>query len=123
MKIYLKTYLKTYIMAIVILWLPCVALAKPITGIGEVAGELLGPTNVIADFFSDGSIILGVVSLFGAFVRYMQHRVNPLAVPIGSVIMVFLLGILLVCLPFTYLLFGSTAPIPGHMSHLSLLFS
>jgi len=79
--------------------------------------------SVLADLLSDGSIILGVMSLFGAFVRYMQHRVNPLAVPIGSVIMLFLFGVLLVCLPFTYLLFGSQAPIPGHMSHLSLLFS
>jgi hypothetical protein len=114
--------MKTYLIAILMLLLPCTAIAKHIPGIGGAAGELLAPTGVLADFFSDGSIILGVISIFGAFVRYMQHRVNPLAVPISNVIVLLVLGILLVCLPFTYVLLGAKAPIPGHMSHLALLF-
>ncbi|MCE3238397.1 MAG: hypothetical protein K0R24_1378 [Gammaproteobacteria bacterium] len=114
--------MKTYMIAILMLLLPCAAMANHIVGIGGAAGELLEPTGVLADFFSDGAIILGVMAMFGAFVRYMQHRVNPLAVPIGSVIVLLVLGILLVCLPFTYVLLGAKAPIPGHISHLALLF-
>jgi hypothetical protein len=54
------------------------------------------------------------MAIFGAFMRYKQHRINPLAAPMGGVIVLLILGILLICLPFTYLLTGAGIPFPAH---------
>ena len=72
---------------------------KGIEGLGGFADSLMQPVHVISDFLSSMAVIIGMTCIFASFVRYMQHRVNPLAHPIGTVITVLILGILLVLLP------------------------
>jgi hypothetical protein len=106
--------MKRFMGYLLILFMPCIALAQNAPPIGAVAGELLGPVHILSNFVSNGSIILGTMAIFGAFMRYKQHRINPLAAPMGGVIVLLILGILLICLPFTYLLTGAGIPFPAH---------
>lgn len=103
-------FMNKCILWILIFLVPCVTMADKTESIGEVAKQLMEPVTVLSSFIGNGSIIVGVMSLFGALMRYMQHRVNPLASPISTVIVLLILGIVLVCLPFTYLLTGAGIP-------------
>src|SRR5437899_12570505 len=67
-------------------------------GFGVVADNLMEPVQILSGFLSSMAIIIGMTCLFGAFVSYMQHRVNPLIHPIGIVITLLTLGTLLVYL-------------------------
>ena len=79
-------------------------------GIGGIAYNLIGPVEVVASFLSGMAIIIGLTCLFGAFVRYMQYRVNPLAHPISTVVTLLILGVLLLLLPLIYKLTESGIP-------------
>jgi hypothetical protein len=83
---------------------------------GEFAQELMGPVTVLSSFIGNASIIIGVMAVFGALLRYMQYKANPLASPISTVFVLLILGILLICLPFTYLLTGAGIPFFEHGS-------
>lgn len=87
------------------LFLPRIAIAIEVPptpnepGIGTIATNLMGPVNVVSSFISSAAIVVGVTMLFGAFLRYMQYRVNPLANPISTVIVLAILGLALLCIP------------------------
>ncbi|MEO8400751.1 MAG: hypothetical protein ABI597_03005 [Gammaproteobacteria bacterium] len=87
----------------------CTAFANNV-GLGQVANNLMEPVTILSGFLSGAAIILGLSLLFASFARYMQYRVNPLAHPIGSVITLFLIGILLLALPLIYKLTESGIP-------------
>jgi hypothetical protein len=93
------------------LLIPVLALAdEEVVGIGKVASNILEPVLIVSDFVCSASIIIGVSSLFGALLKYMQHRVNPLAAPLSTVIVMLFVGIVLVALPFAYLLTENGIP-------------
>lgn len=71
--------------------------------LGKVAKNLYEPVSVLSELISTASIIIGVSFLFGALLRYMQYRQNPLAAPLGSVITLLIMGIVLILLPLVYL--------------------
>lgn len=77
---------------------------------GEFATQLSEPVGILGDFMSTGSIVLGIMSFFAAFLRYLQYRVNPLSSPLSTVVTLIILGILFICLPFLHLLGGSHVP-------------
>ncbi|HSW94046.1 MAG TPA: hypothetical protein VLJ15_06820 [Gammaproteobacteria bacterium] len=79
-------------------------------GFGGVATNLLLPVHVVSSFLYGMSIVIGLVCLFAAFVRYLQYRVNPLANPISTVVTLLILGILLLVLPLVYKLTESGVP-------------
>jgi hypothetical protein len=85
---------------------------RPGESFGDLANDLLGPVTVLSDFVGTASWIVGFSCLFASLFRYLQYRVNPLAAPISTVIVLLVLGILLLCLPFTYLLTGTGIPFP-----------
>lgn len=78
--------------------------------IGAVANNLLEPVAILSSFLSGASFILGITSLFSAFLRYKHHRNNPLAYPISSIVLMFALGSILLLLPLTYKLTESGVP-------------
>lgn len=90
--------------------IPSLVWAEKVEGIGEVAQELIGPATVLSNLVGSASIIIGVACIFGSFVRYMQHRVNPMVSPWSTIIFLFILGIVLLCLPFIYKLTGVGIP-------------
>ena len=68
------------------------------------------PVTVGANFINSACIIIGGTFIFSGIIKYLQHRVNPLAVPIGTVVFMFIGGIVLLCLPLAYTLTGDTTP-------------
>lgn len=93
---------------VIILFFPVAAFAS--SGIGDLASNLLEPVYVASSFVNSAAIAVGVCAVFGAILRYMQHRVNPLAAPISTVIILFVLGVVLICLPLMYKLTESGIP-------------
>ena len=100
------------ILFICVILIPGLVLAAqtPPPGIGGVATNMLEPVYVVSGFISTASIIIGGTCLFGAFLKYMQYRVNPLAAPMSTVLVLLIIGIILVCLPLVYKLTESGVP-------------
>jgi hypothetical protein len=71
-------------------------------GIGQIANNMMEPVSVLANFIGSIAITLGLTFQFAAVFKYMQHRVNPLAVPISTVVILIIMGVLLLALPFAY---------------------
>jgi RsiW-degrading membrane proteinase PrsW (M82 family) len=80
------------------------------TGLGLVADNMLQVVFIVSDFIDTASIILGMCLLMASLLKYMQYRVNPLAVPISTIIVLFIIGIVLLLLPFIYKLTESGIP-------------
>src|SRR5688572_22208829 len=68
-------------------------------GIGLVADGLLEVADVMSDFVKSACFIVGGSFLFASIIKYTQYKTNPLAVPLSTVVMVFVMGVVLVCLP------------------------
>lgn len=81
-----------------------------VPGIGGIAGNLLEPVSILTDFVTSISLIIGVMFMFVAFMKYMQHRKNPLAVPINNVVFLVIFGVILILLPLSYKLDVETPP-------------
>lgn len=86
------------IIAILALSIPCLAYAAG-GGIGDFASTLMEPTGYLLKFVKTASIFIGLFCLFSAVIRYLQHRVNPLAHPWSIIILLFVIGVVLICLP------------------------
>lgn len=82
---------------------------KP-TGWGEVASNLMEPVTIVSNFVGTASFVVGVTCIFGAFLRYTQHRKNPLVAPMSTIVLLLVIGIVLIFLPFVYLLTDSGIP-------------
>jgi hypothetical protein len=85
---------------------------KPhLKGFGEIATNLQEPVTLLANFIGTAAIVIGSSFIFGAFVKYMRHRINPYEVPISTVVILLIMGILLLCLPLAYKLTESGFPL------------
>ena len=84
--------------------LPVLAEDAAPSGFGAKANELMQPIGVLGDAITNICLILGIMFLFGAFLRYRLYRVNPLAAPLSTVIFLFILAFLLLSLPFLHYL-------------------
>lgn len=82
-------------------------LAATNNGVGDFASSMIEPVGVLSNFISTAAIIIGVGCIFGAFLRYSQYRINPVAAPLSSVLILLILGLLLLGLPFLDLLLGN----------------
>ncbi len=79
-------------------------------GVGSIAWNMLEPISVLNDFITTACYIIGGSLLFAALIKYFQHRVNPFAVPISTVVWLVLFGLGLICLPLAYKLAYSEPP-------------
>lgn len=93
-----------------------IKVAAHIAGIGSVADNMLEPISILTDFVTTAALLIGAMFFFVAFVKYMQHRKNPLAVPINNVVFLVIFGILLIILPLSYKLTDATEP-PTHYDY------
>jgi len=82
--------------------LPDSVWAGSLTSLGDMADSFMQPLAIVSDFFSSAAMIIGASFLFAALIKYQQHRVNPLFVPIGTVVILVVMGVLLISLPLTY---------------------
>jgi hypothetical protein len=101
----------SFIFLAALLYAASVRADEKVASIGEFAAGLMEPVSILNKFMTTGSVVLGIVCIFSAFLRYMQHRVNPMAQPLGNVVFLFLLGGALIGLPFMHLIFDLN-PIP-----------
>jgi hypothetical protein len=104
---YLPLQLIVFFFAI---YLPELAMASS-AGLGGVANNLMDPVNMFANFIGSGSIVVGIAFLLAAFVKYNQHKRNEMAAPISTVVFLFIMGLLLLAIPFAYKLTKSGVPV------------
>lgn len=87
-----------FISALMVLLRPDLVLADPV-GWGAVANDFMTPVDVLTIFVVNACIVLGITFLFATFLKYRQHRVSPLHVPLSTVIFLLILSILILLLP------------------------
>jgi len=78
--------------------------------LGEVARNITEPLEAVSGFVSVGCLIVGVACLFASLVKYFEHRKSPLAVPISTVVWILIIGLLLLIIPFAYLITDNGIP-------------
>ena len=78
---------------------PEIVYAAAVRGWGETAQGWMGPVDIVMDFMVNACIVVGCTFLFATFIKWRQHKMNPLHVPISTVIFLLILSILLLCLP------------------------
>ena len=93
-----------FILATVLCLISTVALAKKQAGIGLVAINMMEPVSLMSDFVNSACFIIGGSFLFATIIKYIEHRRSPLMVPISTVVFLLIAGIVLVLLPFVYML-------------------
>ena len=99
-----------YVICYLMFLFPIATFADENEGFGYIAQSLIEPVSVISEFVASASIIIGISFLFGGFLRYLQYRINPMASPISTVVMLLIMGVVLVCLPLAYKLTGAGIP-------------
>lgn len=77
--------------------------ANPV-GWGADALNLMTPIEVLQTFVVNACIVLGVTFLFATFIKYRQHRMNQLHVPLSTVVFLLIVSLLLLCLPLVHYL-------------------
>lgn len=110
----MNKYLLKWLQKSLMLWIvPVAANAADIAtgGLGGIAGSLLSPVTLLGNILMTASTIIGLVALFSAFTRYLQYRINPLANPIGKVIVLAVMGIILLSFPLIYKLQENVAKV------------
>jgi hypothetical protein len=75
--------------------------------ISEISNNLLGPTVGMAKFMSGVSIVAGIGFLIGSLMQYSEHKKNPQQIRLTTPVLFFILGLLLVGLPYASKLSGS----------------
>jgi len=76
---------------------------KP-TGIGGMAKNMLDPVFLLSDFVSAACFLIGGSFLFASIIKYIEHRRSPLMIPISTVVSLLIGGLLLIGLPFMWML-------------------
>ena len=100
----------SYILFFIIILISSLVCAEEMSGFGGMAKSMMEPVNILSDFVSSVALILGIMFIFGSFIKYLQYRVNPLAVPISTVVFLLICGIVLVLLPLAYKLAYTVPP-------------
>jgi hypothetical protein len=95
---------KRIIFAVFLCCIATTAIAAGSAGIGLVANNMMDPVSLLSDFVNSACFIIGGSFLFATIIKYIEHRRSPLMVPISTVVFLFLAGVLLILLPFAYLL-------------------
>jgi hypothetical protein len=98
------------IVLFLIFLMPAMGFAEAPSGIGSIASNLMEPVSVINDFVNTAAMVLGGGFIFASFIKYMQYRQNPLAVPFSTVFWLLILGIVLLLLPLAYKLAYEAPP-------------
>ena len=93
--------MRTIIYQVVLFFLfTTIVFAAPPVGIGSVANNLLGPVSFLSDFLYTTCFIIGGSFIFASIVKYFDHKRNPLAVPMSTVVFLLIAGCALLVLPF-----------------------
>ncbi len=67
--------------------------------LGDASKALLGPLTGVQKMLNAISTIAGIAFLMGAVLQYMDHRKNPIQVPLSKPIVYFILGVVFLVIP------------------------
>ncbi|GEM_PF-1248277 len=84
---------------------------ETVSGIGQVAENLLEPLGLFSNFIHTACFVLGVSFLFASIIKYIEHRRSPLMVPISTVVFLIIAGAALLLLPLLSVLSDSSVSI------------
>lgn len=65
----------------------------------DVTNNVMSVAANVASLAMGICVILGVAMVGGAFIQYKQHKQNRLQVPISRPIVLFILGLVVLCMP------------------------
>jgi hypothetical protein len=74
----------------------------------DVSQNLMGPTEVLTKLFILACYLIGAALIFASFAQYKIHRQSPKLVPLTTPIWLFLLGLILVLLPYLSKVMGNS---------------
>lgn len=72
--------------------------AFAVQDLGQVAQNIMEPVTVVSQFMMTACFVIGGSFLFTSIIKYVEHRRNPLASPISTVVFLFIAGIILILL-------------------------
>lgn len=92
--------MKQMILKILLLcFLPSFAAAN----LGGVANNLMAPVSLLSNFITSACFLIGGSFLFASLIKYIEHRRSPTMVPISTVVFLIIAGLLLIIIPFAYM--------------------
>jgi len=74
--------------------------AEALSSLGSIADNLLGAASNVEHIVKALCITTGVAMILGSMFQYRKYRKNPIEVPLGKVIMTFIIGAILVIITF-----------------------
>jgi hypothetical protein len=84
-----------------LLLLPQLAFAESSAGVGDMAENLLVPTAIVTKLVLIACYVIGFIFVFMAMAQYKIHRQSPKLVPLGTPIILLILGIVALLVPYT----------------------
>ncbi len=75
--------------------------------LGSVAENLTDATGLFQGVLNGLFYVIGMVFIFGGFIRYYEHRKNPSQTPLGKVFFLLIAGIVIAFFPFTISYLGA----------------
>jgi len=85
-------------------------------GFGALATNMMTPVGIVSDFVNSACIMIGGCFVFASIVKYFEHKRSPLMVTMSTVVFLFIAGIVLLLLPFIYVLSQGGNPLAGFNS-------
>ena len=80
--------------------------APPALGIGDIGAVLIGNATIVSYVLSFACLIVGIVLIFTAVGQFNIHRQNPKLVPLINPTAYFVLGLIMLAVPFVDYFFG-----------------
>jgi len=100
---------------LLLICLPVLAAAQP-TGFGGVANNMMTPVSVVSDFVNSACMLVGGCFIFASVVKFFEHKRSPMMVTMSTVVFLFIAGVVLILLPFVYILTEGGSPFAGLQS-------
>lgn len=94
------------LLSLLILLVPAVCAAG--ASFGDVADNLMKPTELITKVVMVICYIVGVALLLTALAQYKMHRQNPKLVPLSTPVVLVILGVLALLIPYGTTMLGPT---------------
>tara|TARA_R110002110_G_scaffold400317_1_gene616632 strand:+ start:52153 stop:52686 length:534 start_codon:yes stop_codon:yes gene_type:complete len=95
-----------FLQLFLLLLFPVSVFADP--SIGSISEDLMGPTAILTKMVLVACYMVGVGLIIFSLAQYKQHRQNPKLVPLGTPIILFILGVVALLIPYVSVSTGET---------------
>jgi len=77
--------------------------------VAQITGDLMGPTAILTKLVLVACYMVGVGLIIFSIAQYKQHRQSPKLVPLGTPIILFILGVGALLIPYFSIISGDSA--------------